>query len=731
MTVSKSRTTPSPSTNSIQSIQSSNTITTGSNKTSSTAQAQSKTFIDVAIISILYRIFQLGISVLLHLLVPSPHKNLKIPDDNDFYFADKDTQKPRKQTGLALFPSISNATIQNNQNNVKVKSELESESKEVAQPCSTGLTTRLLPFKNAKGEIEWAFTDDITPGNELDVFKMSRFEPELKDGQDKTSSSSHQKQAKQIEENTTNTDDNLSPTISNSSSNNESILSNNNNSKSGKNLKLKKEEDHETTPLTNHSSPFTPNDEDEEEDSKKGELSSSSSSDNLADSNDLENDDLDNEEDDGTDKVHQCPHCDAVFKIRGYLTRHLKKHAIKKAYSCPFHQFSIYIDENNITHKCHPNGGFSRRDTYKTHLKSRHFKYPKGTKTKDRVNSPGTCSMCGGYFPNAEIWCELHVEGGECKFLPTGFKGKSRIKNRLKKQLSKMQQKNMDSTELTNSILQSHYMNAAAGVKGLTPNAVNSIANGQNGHNGHNPVLVHDITNSYVNTPNSVHSTGTPGPMSNPAQQYEYHNTQSPESVVSSTSHNGNTHANNTPMSSKSPINYSQILQAQVVHQQAQNRGFIPKSNDGSSMNGNGSNINHNNSNIVNHNGNSINNNSNFVPQFEQFNRSNTATPVRPAEDYDDDFCLDIDQLNTASMKNYNEIVNYLKVQSSDYYMPQQQPSPVPQPVPQQQQQQYQQPYHQANGQQQVQYQQQQYQPQQAHQSHFQQAMYNQGIYNA
>ena len=45
--------------------------------------------------------------------------------------------------------------------------------------------------------------------------------------------------------------------------------------------------------------------------------------------------------------------------------------------------------------------------------------------------------MCGEHFNSAEIWCEIHVEGGECKFYPWDLKGKSRIKNRLKKQIQK------------------------------------------------------------------------------------------------------------------------------------------------------------------------------------------------------------------------------------------------------------------------------------------------------
>ena len=30
--------------------------------------------------------------------------------------------------------------------------------------------------------------------------------------------------------------------------------------------------------------------------------------------------------------------------------------------------------------------------------------------------------MCGEHFNSAEIWCEIHVEGGECKFYPWDLK---------------------------------------------------------------------------------------------------------------------------------------------------------------------------------------------------------------------------------------------------------------------------------------------------------------------
>ncbi|KAK9255051.1 hypothetical protein V1507DRAFT_453858 [Lipomyces tetrasporus] len=104
----------------------------------------------------------------------------------------------------------------------------------------------------------------------------------------------------------------------------------------------------------------------------------------------------------------QCPHCPSKFRIKGYLTRHLKKHAVNKAYTCPF------FDPTSST-PCHSTGGFSRRDTYKTHLKSRHFVYPAGTRSDQRAGMRGWCAACGMLFACNENWVENHVEGGECR----------------------------------------------------------------------------------------------------------------------------------------------------------------------------------------------------------------------------------------------------------------------------------------------------------------------------
>lgn len=139
---------------------------------------------------------------------------------------------------------------------------------------------------------------------------------------------------------------------------------------------------------------------------------------------------------DGKDKDGDfvCHYCDARFKMRGYLTRHIKKHALEKAYYCPF-----FNDNLNKEDRCHTTGGFSRRDTYKTHMKARHFKYPDGVKPADRNKFGGHCNACNEYFTNANIWIKDHIENGQCKGLPKEYlkqlpaqDSKQKITNRLK-----------------------------------------------------------------------------------------------------------------------------------------------------------------------------------------------------------------------------------------------------------------------------------------------------------
>ncbi|CAN3373925.1 hypothetical protein DIURU_005571 [Diutina rugosa] len=246
-------------------------------------------------------------------------------------------------------------------------------------------------------------------------------------------------------------------------------------------------------------------------------LSTPSSSDNLqGDANNL----------------HACPYCSATFKIRGYLTRHLKKHATKKAYSCPFHQYTTYVDDNNITHKCHPNGGFSRRDTYKTHLKSRHFKYPKGTRTKERGSSSGSCGLCGEYFNNPEIWCEIHIEGGQCKFLPPGFKGKSRILKKLEKQGKQGILADLVPNYDVSSLTASQNSNPSDGTAGMTP-SLTPNSNTNSTPQGSSPGRISPAANGQqmsVATTGSSQGVGTPNGVS---ASYDY-NHSSPAASISS-----------------------------------------------------------------------------------------------------------------------------------------------------------------------------------------------------
>lgn len=127
-------------------------------------------------------------------------------------------------------------------------------------------------------------------------------------------------------------------------------------------------------------------------------------------------DDCDDLEDDVPDseKIHQCPHCDSKFRIRGYLTRHMKKHSKTKAYHCPFY-------DDSTESRCHQTGGFSRRDTFKTHLKARHFRYPPGVKSNKRTGMMGWCGICGEKFLNNEIWVERHIEMGLCPGLTDDY----------------------------------------------------------------------------------------------------------------------------------------------------------------------------------------------------------------------------------------------------------------------------------------------------------------------
>lgn len=110
----------------------------------------------------------------------------------------------------------------------------------------------------------------------------------------------------------------------------------------------------------------------------------------------------------------ECSFCNAKFKVKGYLTRHLKKHQSLKAFKCPFYNEEANSSGNCKGTKCHPTGGFSRRDTFKTHLKALHFIYPPGTKSNERSSIGGRCAGCFKYFENNLEWLESHIEKNAC-----------------------------------------------------------------------------------------------------------------------------------------------------------------------------------------------------------------------------------------------------------------------------------------------------------------------------
>lgn len=115
-------------------------------------------------------------------------------------------------------------------------------------------------------------------------------------------------------------------------------------------------------------------------------------------------------------KVYACKQCDAVFRVKLYLTRHLRKHYNAKAFVCPFYQESDEPDTAGVPGtKCHLTGGFSRRDTFKTHLKALHFIYPPGTKSSARGSTGGRCAGCFNFFESNVLWLKNHIESGDCK----------------------------------------------------------------------------------------------------------------------------------------------------------------------------------------------------------------------------------------------------------------------------------------------------------------------------
>lgn len=128
-----------------------------------------------------------------------------------------------------------------------------------------------------------------------------------------------------------------------------------------------------------------------------------------------------------TQNRHVCPECNASFKVKSYLTRHSKKHNNAKAFMCPFYDAaesdaSPVAQSGKSYTRCHPTGGFSRRDTYKTHLKALHFIYPPGTKSLARNSTGGRCAGCFEYFDSNAKWMDTHIESGKCPAISSSQK---------------------------------------------------------------------------------------------------------------------------------------------------------------------------------------------------------------------------------------------------------------------------------------------------------------------
>ncbi|CEP62291.1 uncharacterized protein LALA0_S05e02234g [Lachancea lanzarotensis] len=104
--------------------------------------------------------------------------------------------------------------------------------------------------------------------------------------------------------------------------------------------------------------------------------------------------------------VFECQHCYASFKVKGYLSRHLRKHQVVKDFQCPY-----WAPEC----QCHSTGAFSRKDSYKMHLKAIHFVYPVGVAKTHRNRSKGRCAACYQEFDNNTEWFNQHVATRSCE----------------------------------------------------------------------------------------------------------------------------------------------------------------------------------------------------------------------------------------------------------------------------------------------------------------------------
>ncbi|CAN6672269.1 hypothetical protein TRVA0_046S00166 [Trichomonascus vanleenenianus] len=121
-------------------------------------------------------------------------------------------------------------------------------------------------------------------------------------------------------------------------------------------------------------------------------------------------------------RPHTCNVCGRGFARPNDLIRHQKSHQGDAPFRCPLFTKHNTTPSHPGQHSsqlilepaCHQNGGFSRCDTYKNHLKAMHFDYPPGTKKRDRAGVSGKCKGCGDMFETADEWIATHIETGQC-----------------------------------------------------------------------------------------------------------------------------------------------------------------------------------------------------------------------------------------------------------------------------------------------------------------------------
>ncbi|GME74091.1 unnamed protein product [[Candida] boidinii] len=256
-------------------------------------------------------------------------------------------------TSSVLFPQRSNfiSSLTNSNSNLN--------------ECSTGPESQLFSFTNKNGELEWSLMDNNSKSSlNLDP-NYHQLSP-ISDSSTHSPNNNKQQQPQQDQQHDTKSTNpiygfvSLSPissiksTGSSHMSGNESNTTNPTTTNNSPNVSSGNDDDMSphNDKMVSSSASEGEDDEDEKENGKstifkeiKKEFVSTPNSSKASDDDeeDIEGDVVTDEK---GNKVHQCPYCDSKFRMRGYLTRHIKKHNSEKAYRCPYYN-------HDSTQKCH------------------------------------------------------------------------------------------------------------------------------------------------------------------------------------------------------------------------------------------------------------------------------------------------------------------------------------------------------------------------------------------